>query len=143
MSPFRTFTVGDVDKDEARLRVAAIGVTSLGAGLFALAHPGPLAITVSLAAIAAGIAWARRANAAGSRAASRTQLVLAPTGLTLTPQPELPWAEIASVEVDEDRLVVLVRRTTGEPLVLEPVYDGVSVYELAQAVVLAKNAAGR
>lgn len=143
MSPFRTFTVGDVDRDEARLRVAAIGATSIGAGLFALAHPGPLSITVSLAAIAAGIAWARRANAAGSRAASRMQLVLAPTGLTLTPHPELAWAEIASVEVDEDRLVVQVRRTTGEPLVIEPVFDGISVYDLAQAVDAARQAAAR
>lgn len=130
-SPFRTLRAGRADLDEARLRIAAAVVSSLGAGLYALAQPGPFAVVVSITVIAAGIAWARRANKAAARATLETLLDLAPTGFTLARAGEVAWSTVTGVEVDEDRLVVLVHRTSGDPVVVEPVYDGISVYDLA------------
>lgn len=130
-SPFRTLRAGRADLDEARLRILAAMVCSLGAGLYALARPGPFAIVVSLTVIAAGVAWARRANRSAARASLDVLLELAPTGFTLAPSPEVAWTLVTGVEVDEDRLVVLVHRSGGEPVVIEPLYDGISVYDLA------------
>jgi hypothetical protein len=132
--PFVTLRAGRADRDEARLRIVAAVVSSLGAGLYALARPGPLAITVSLATVAASFAWAARVRRSVERATQETLLVLAPTGVTLAPNAELLWASVRGVEVDEDRLVVLVHRHDAEPLVIEPVYDGMSVYDLAALV---------
>lgn len=133
-SPFGTLRAGRADADEARLRIAAAVVSSLAAGLFALTRPGPLSIAVSVSVVAAGFAWAGRARRSAERARHEVLLVLAPTGLTLAPAAEIPWSATTGVEVDEDRLVVLVHRDGAEPIVLEPVYDGISVYDLAQRV---------
>jgi hypothetical protein len=134
-SPFRTLEVGRADADEARLRSVATLVTLLGAGLFALARPGAISIAVSAAAVAAAVAWAARVRRSGDRAVRGGGLALAPSGLTLAPHPELPWSDVRGVEVDEDRLVVLVHRVSvPEPFVIEPVYDGLSVYDLARLV---------
>lgn len=133
-TPYRTLRAGRADLDEARLRIVAALVTSLGAGLYALARPGPFAIVVSLTVIAAGIAWARRARKSAARATLEVLLDLTPAGLTLAPGPEVRWDSVTGVEVDEDRLVVLVHRSGGDPLVIEPVFDGISVYDLAALV---------
>jgi len=132
--PFVTLRAGRADRDEARLRIVAAVFCCLGAGLYALSHPGGFSIVVSLTVVAAGVAWARRANATAARAAIESLLVLAPTGLTLAPSTEVPWGVVSGVEVDEDRLVVLVHRSTGDAIVIEPVFDGVSVYDLAALI---------
>jgi hypothetical protein len=133
-APFVTLRAGRADTDEARLRIVAAVVCSICAGLFALARPGPLSIVVSLAVIAAGLAWAARARRTAERAHAEASLALASSGLTLTGVPEIPWADVARVDVDEDRLVVMVHRSSGDPVVIEPVYDGISVYDLAALV---------
>lgn len=133
-APFRTLRAGRADRDEAQLRVVAAVVCSLGAGLYALSRPGPFAIVVSVTVIAAGVAWAKRANRTAARASVETLLVLAPSGLTLAPASEVGWSSLTGVEVDEDRLVVLIHRSEGDAIVLEPVYDGLSVYDLAGLV---------
>jgi hypothetical protein len=133
-TPFRTLRAGRVDRDEARLRVVAAVVCSVGAGLYALAAPGPFSIVVSLAVLAASYTWTRRANLTAARTAADVSLALTPTGPAHTPAPETPWSATTGVEVDEDRLVVLVHRSTGDALVIEPVYDGISVYDLAALV---------
>lgn len=132
--PYATLRAGRADADEARLRIVAAVLSSLGAGLYALARPGPFSIVVSVTVIAAGVAWAARARRTAERATLDTLLVLAPSGLTLAPGPEIPWSVTTGVEVDEDRLVVVVHRSDGDPVILEPVYDGISVYDLAQRV---------
>lgn len=132
--PFRTLRAGRANLDEARLRMVAAVVCCLGAGLYALARPGTFSIVLSLAVVAATFAWWRRISASQARAAPEIALALTPSGITLAPAPEIAWAEVRSVEVDEDRLVVLVHRTGGDPFVIEPVYDGISVYDLAALV---------
>jgi len=134
ISPFRTLRAGRVDRDEASLRIVAAVVCALGAGLYALSHPGVFSIIVSVTVIAAGVAWGRRANRSAARATLETLLVLAPTGVTIESAPEIAWPDVTGVEVDEDRLVVLVHRSTGDAVVIEPVFDGISVYDLAAMV---------
>ena len=132
--PFRTLRAGAANLDEARLRMAGAVLSCLGAGTYALVSPGPFSIALSLAVFGATMAWWRRITASAERASHVVLLALAPSGLTLAPAPEIAWSEVSRVEVDEDRLVVLVHRTGGEPLVIEPVYDGISVYDLAALV---------
>jgi hypothetical protein len=132
--PFVTLRAGRADRDEARLRIVAAIVSSLGAGLYALARPGYVAITVSVATVVASFAWAARVRRSVERSTHQTLLALAPSGLTLTPNAEIAWASVRGVEVDEDRLVVLVHHADADPLVIEPVYDGLSVYDLAALV---------
>lgn len=140
----RTFRAGSSDRDEARLRMGAAVVTSLSAGLYALARPGPIAVVVSLAVIAAGVAWGRRSSKAFARAARVVSLTLDAAGLELVDGERitrLVWTEVARIELDEDLLVVRVVREGHDDLVIEPIYEGVSVYELAEAISSARRTA--
>lgn len=47
---------------------------------------------------------------------------------------EIAWADVRAVEVDEERLVVQVDRSEGEPVLLESMFRGVGVYDIADAV---------
>jgi hypothetical protein len=143
-SPFRTFHAGRSDRDEARLRSTAAIVTALGAGLYAIARPGGLAIVVSLAALAAGVAWRRRANAAFDRVARNASLILDANGVELRVGDDArrtAWSEIARVELDEDLLVVRLILDGQEDVVIEPIYEGASLQDLADAVAAARKAA--
>jgi hypothetical protein len=143
-SPFRTFRAGRSDRDEARLRYVAAFLTSLGAGLYAIARPGPLSIVVSLAVLAAGVAWARRSSLAFARAARDVSLVLDEAGLEQREGGRVlrtPWTDVTRVELDEDLLVVRLVREGQDDLVLEPIYEAVSVSDLAEAVAAARTAA--
>lgn len=42
----------------------------------------------------------------------------------------LTWEKVKNIRVDEDRLDVLVEPFEGEPIRIEPRYEGVSVYDL-------------
>lgn len=44
---------------------------------------------------------------------------------------EVPWRDVRGIEVDEERLVVWVRRGAGPPVKIEPVWRGVGLHELA------------
>lgn len=43
---------------------------------------------------------------------------------------EVPWSSVVTIDVDEERLVVVVERQTEAPLRIEPVWGGLGVYEL-------------
>ncbi len=47
---------------------------------------------------------------------------------------EVPWHDVRDVEVDEERLVVWVRRSGKPPLKVEPVWRGVGLHELAETL---------
>lgn len=54
---------------------------------------------------------------------------------------ELPWAEIASVSIDEDRLVLRIARRQGGFLEIEPRYRGVALHALGDAIRAARSRA--
>ena len=55
----------------------------------------------------------------------------------------LPWDQVRSVEVDEERLVVVLERCSGSPLTVEPLYRGVGLYELRDAIAAVWSAFAR
>lgn len=94
------------------------------------------------------IGWAMAARHARRRidAPEEWGVDLEPTHLGLREGPgrhrTVPWPEIRSVEVDEERLVVQVSRGRGvPPLRIEPRFGGLGAYELADAVETARRAA--
>lgn len=139
-------TAGD-ERPVAYLRLGAALVTTLGSVwlLVVLPHRWWLA----LIGLAASAFWVRRAFAVLRLPRSaRTELDLGEVALTIrlpsrdgVSERIVPWAHVRSVEVDEDFLVVRVAVSEGEPLVLEPVFPGVSVYALRDAVHTAWEAA--
>ena len=44
------------------------------------------------------------------------------------------WDEVASIEADEDRLVVVVTPREGEEIAVPPRYGGLGVHDLAAAI---------
>jgi hypothetical protein len=128
------------ERADARLRLA--GAVVCGVGALVIASLGPTLvgwIVVIIAAVAA-LGWTASWNAARRRTAEprRYTLTLARASLTLDEagrETTLAWHEVRAVDVDEDRLVVRVHRRTGDaPLLIEPRYEGLSVYALADAL---------
>ena len=129
------------ERDVARLRLAGAIVCALGAA--AIASLGPtwigwvVVVLASLASVGWTVAFVRARRRRGvsttySLALRTNTLELSEAGRVVS----VPWVEVRAAEVDEDRLVVLVHRHgTEAPLVLEPRYEGLSVYALCDLVV--------
>lgn len=47
---------------------------------------------------------------------------------------EIAWRDVRGVDVDEERIAVRIERAEGEAELVEPLFRGVGVYELAEAV---------
>ena len=132
----------DVASELAVGRLRLTGAIVCGLGAVAIASLGPTLIgwVVVVVAALASFGWtlafigARRRAAVPatySLALRAASLELVEAGRAVT----VPWNEIRAAEVDEDRLVVLVhRRGADAPLVIEPRYEGTSVYALCELV---------
>ncbi len=128
------------ERADASLRLAGAVVCGLGALTIAALEPTLVGWVVVLVASLASVGWA--ASYAGARRRTsvpiRYTLTLGADALALCEAGRvetLRWEAVRAVDVDEDRLVVRVhRREGGAPLVLEPRYEGVSVYALAELV---------
>lgn len=128
------------ERDVARLRLAGAITCGLGAVSIAVLQPTRIGYVVAVLAALASLGWTISFLRARRRRAVPTAytLTLRDAGLELcegTRTVSLAWDEVRAVEVDEDRLVVLVYRRDGAaPLVLEPRYEGTSVYTLCELV---------
>jgi hypothetical protein len=128
------------ERADARLRLAGAVVCGLGA--LAIASLGPTLVgwVVVVVAGLASAGWTTSYARARRRTSEprRYTLTLTRDALTLHEagsETTLPWDTVRAVDVDEDRLVVRVHRASGDvPLVIEPRYEGVSVYALADLV---------
>jgi len=128
------------ERADARLRLAGAIVCGLGA--LAIASLGPTLIGWIVVVVSglASAGWttsyvrARRRTAEPRRYSltlTRDSLALHEAGRETT----LRWDAVRDVDVDEDRLVVRIHRTANEaPLVIEPRYEGMSVYALAELI---------
>jgi hypothetical protein len=126
------------ERETAALRLGAALLVVL-ASLWLLALPYPRLRLFSVAGFAFAALWLVRA--ARSRARTRLHaehyLELGPDALRLCESDlvqVVPWPDVLSVEVDEDRLTVRVTRSGGPPLELEPRYRGLGVHALGRAV---------
>ncbi len=123
----------------ARLRgIAGILVAGGAAWLLALAPPAStaalaiLGLLAGLGLLASGLRGRRR-----SAERARWYLELDGHGLTLAEglrYEHRDWAQIRAVEVDEDRLVVVLESDESPTLRLEPRYANQSVYALCDIV---------
>jgi hypothetical protein len=53
----------------------------------------------------------------------------------------LAWSDVEAVEIDEDRLVVLLRIRGAAPLAIEPMYGGLTLSELGMTLQRARQTA--
>ncbi len=130
-----TLAVG-AERAIARFRLAS-AIVVLPASLYVLVGPHPfpakaLAFLGVLASIGYVAAFFRaRARVRGSDA---FHLDLADDGMTLClggRSTFVAWSEIDDVDVDEERLIVLVRAHDGRSIDVPPVWEGIGLYDLA------------
>ncbi len=138
-APERLLVDVDSEQQAARLRLVAAGL-ALASGVWLVWVAQPLWLRgVGVVACAFAALWARRnvKQAAAHAAQPEAYLELGEDHLALVDGPStrsLPLASIAAVELDDDRLVVVLRLHGGEPWLLEPRYRGIGLRELAQRV---------
>lgn len=119
----------------ARLRTITAILALLGALAMLLGRvPVPVFIA-ALVAFLASAAWLSQARKARGRALNKAQFYLAvhARGIVLAEGAEpawLPFRDISAIDIDEDRLDIVVERTTGAPVRLEPRYPGVAIHDL-------------
>gem|GEM_PF-2733188 len=128
------------ERDVARLRLAGAVTCGLCAASIAVLQPTRIGFAAAVMAALASLGWTVSFMRARRRRSVPTAytLTLRDAGLELcegTRTANVAWEDVHAVEVDEDRLVVLVHRRDGAPpLVLEPRYEGTSVYTLCELV---------
>ncbi len=124
------------DRDVGRLRlVAAVLSTIAVLWLLVLTDFGWPAIALALVVALAARFWARSwiRTERDLASAPPAELVLDEAGVQLGER-TLPWRGIARVELDHDRLLVRVVPVDGEPLELEPPYDGLGLEALGSVI---------
>lgn len=130
----------------AALRLtAAAGV--FGAAIWLVVEsPAPRFQVIAGLSMIAVLAWLAMALRARRRLATpeRHRLVLAPEGLRLVEgerERQIPWSDVESIEIEDERLVVQVRVRGAEPLLVEPRYGGLGAHALESALRQARGAA--
>jgi hypothetical protein len=122
-----------------RLRLCgAIACTASGAWIAAMS-PGLLGWFVAIIAWLISLFWVV-AYRSSLKAVQRDQgngVLLNKAGVQWCKRGEtlsLPWESISVVEIDEDRLILVLKTEDGRTHSLEPHYQGLSVYEMANRV---------
>lgn len=140
----------DVDRravrDTRRLRAAAAVIAILGSVWLAATQNHWLVGGLAVLTGVYGVFWLRRGLREQDRALQADHHVLLDlTGITLHDGPRtthIVWTDVAAVVVDEDRIVVSVMRSQGEPLRVEPIFGGLGVYELRDTIQRAASMGG-
>lgn len=132
----------DVDRrtvrDTQRLRAAAAAIAILGSVWLAATQNHWLVGGFAVLTGVYGVFWLRRGLREQERALQADHHVLLDlTGITLHDGPRTThvlWTDVAAVVVDEDRIVVNVMRSQGDPLLVEPIFGGLGVYDLRDTI---------
>lgn len=135
------------ERSVGRLRLLAAVLSAVAvAWLLVLTDFGWPAIVVALAVGVAARFWAKSwaRTERAILAAPAADLVFDDDALRLGER-ALPWAAVARVELDNDRLLVRVvpAEGEGETLELEPPYGGLGLDALGRAIEEARRAARR
>lgn len=97
----------------------------------------PVGLGFGLLGTLIALMWAAMIAKAKRRARGDVALCLTPEkfiyrdGLNAVEQ---PWTNVDAIEVDEEQLNVLVSCKVGEPVRVEPLFEAMGVYELADAL---------
>ena len=119
----------------ARLRLVTASV-ALMASIAVLLSKVPVTIfLVALVGVLVSVAWIRQGLTARKRAARPSQyfLELYARGLAIGEGARvqwLPWGEVCDIDVDEERLDIVLKARAGEPVRLEPRYPGIAIHDL-------------
>jgi len=102
------------------------------------ALPLPL-FMVAVLAVLLSVAWLAQSRrlAKAARATSRPSLTAYTHGLWIeeaTGNEWLPWSDVMQIEVDEERLDVVITKREGARRRIEPRYGGVDLYELVHTL---------
>ena len=124
------------DRAVAMLRLASALVVGLCSTLLFLAAPqgGLLRILAFVGwAVAIGwfLAWRRHLKLRPS--STQWALQLNEEGLAIEKKSStitVPWAQIEAIDVDEERLTVVLSRTGADPVPIEPCWGGLGLYDL-------------
>ena len=144
--PFRDLPLDERAIGEiARLRLGAAIVCLLAALWLVLRSPPWWAWIAVAGAFAFGILWIRRWAAARTQIARTGALELREDGFRVVVADRaeaVDWDDVVAVEADEERVALRVSLIDGEPLFVEPIYNGLGLYELEEAF-LSAHRAGR
>jgi hypothetical protein len=128
---------------EARMLRSAAAVVVLVAGVWLFTLPFVVPRLFAVAGFVFAALWLRGAAKQRARPPARHYLELGREALVVCDggsEQVVPWPAIASVAIDEDRLVVIVSRRDAPPLAIEPHFRGVPLHDLAQHIQTALEA---
>ena len=136
--PSREYYPVDTAAIAAIGRFRLLGALACTASGVWIAFLGPELLGWTVAVLAWAISFFWMAAYLGSRRSVRRE---ASQGLILDAEEvrwshrgaphSVNWADVESLEVDEDRLVLVVRTTDGTSKSIEPLYRGLSLYDMA------------
>jgi hypothetical protein len=139
--PLRLTLDADAEHASARLRLGAAVIALFAGGWLAWVAVGSskwLGL-VALASVAFALRWMlgyRKVKRATS-AADAHYLEITSERLTVAngvEQRSIPRELIARIELDDDRLAVVLRLTSGEELTIEPIYGGLGLRDLGETL---------
>jgi hypothetical protein len=119
----------------SRLRLTAAVLAGLGAIAMLLSTLPFTMLLIAILALLVSAGWIAKSRTIEQRARTPEQhyLALHARGLMLCEGGSLswvPWECVTHIEVDEERLDIVLERSTEPPLRLEPRYPGVEIYTL-------------
>jgi hypothetical protein len=127
------------ERDQGRLRLVA-AIVALCAGLWLAWVQGPWWVRLTgVASVLFSMRFAQKARAARAHQADARSHYLEITADQVTlaegdKRRSVERARVLGVELDEDRLVVVLRLRGGEELPIEPRYGGLGLRELGEAI---------
>lgn len=136
-------------QDVARTRRLAIGATVIGAALLAGLARTWWAYGIALVSLVAVRFWARRVTSADAeqRVLEGRAIELDGEGLAI-PRADgettrITWRDLDRVEIDHERLLVVLRTRDGSETEIEPTFGGLGLDALARRIEAARSGARR
>ena len=135
-SALRRFEVDPAgERSVGRLRLAAAVLASLGAIAMLLSSLPFVIMMVAVLALLVSAGWIAKARSSERRARTSEDhfLALYSRGFELGEGPArtwIAWERVTHIDVDEERLDIVVELQDRDPLRLEPRYPGVEIYQL-------------
>lgn len=133
-------------RDRTRLRLIATLPAMAGGVWLCWISDSWFLRAFALAGVTFGALWllSARRGAAQLQTASEHYLDIGQEALQVCSGPghrTLPWSEILAVEIDEDRLVTVLRLRGGDTLAIEPQYGQLALEALAERLERARKQA--
>jgi hypothetical protein len=141
-APLRLMLDVETEESNAHLRLGAAALAVLG-GAWLLwverTEPNWVLILVALASIVFALRWltAYRKQRVVTATAAAHYLEITAERVILAEgshQRSISCERIRAIELDEDRLAVVLRLYTGDTVVIEPVYGGLGLRELGETL---------